>query len=171
RSGLLVLLGAMGGLGFGVVCSEPAAVRRRRGWGGLSEARAAGLLAKSGAVIGVFRNRVLATADLRPTLVTGGTRSGKGRGHVVPTLLSWPGSALVHDPKGELWRATAGWRSRFSHSLYFNPRDRSSACWNPLAEIRPGPDELAQIQRLVAILADPGGVRDDEAIWDKAASE
>jgi type IV secretion system protein VirD4 len=90
---------------------------------------------------------------------------------VVPTLLSWPGSALVHDPKGELWRATAGWRSRFSHSLYFDPRDRSSACWNPLAEIRPGPDELAQIQRLVAILADPGGVRDDEAIWDKAASE
>ncbi|HMP62857.1 MAG TPA: type IV secretory system conjugative DNA transfer family protein, partial [Phenylobacterium sp.] len=43
--------------------------------------------------------------------------------------------------------------------------------WNPLAEIRPGPGELAQVQRLVAILSDPGGARDDEAIWDKSASE
>jgi len=171
RSGVLVLLGAMSGLGLGAVCSEPSAVRRRRGWGGLSEARAAGLLAKSGAVIGVFRGRVLATADLRPTLVTGGTRSGKGRGHVVPTLLHWMGSVLVHDPKGELWAVTAGWRSRFSHALYLNPRSPTSARWNPLAEIRPGPGELAQVQRLTAILSDPGGTRDEEAIWDKAASE
>ncbi|OHC95331.1 MAG: conjugal transfer protein TraG [Sphingomonadales bacterium RIFCSPHIGHO2_01_FULL_65_20] len=121
--------------------------------------------------MGVFRGRLLATADLRPTLVTGGTRSGKGRGHVTPTLLSWTPSVLVHDPKRELWRITAGWRSRFSHASYFAPRDPASARWNPLAEIQPGPGELAQVQRLVAILSDPGGARDDEAIWDKAASE
>ncbi|HAF80083.1 MAG TPA: conjugal transfer protein TraG, partial [Brevundimonas sp.] len=108
---------------------------------------------------------------MRPSLVTGGTRSGKGRGHVTPTLLLWSESVLVHDPKRELWRETAGWRSGFSHALYFDPRDPASARWNPLAEIQPGPGELAQVQRLVSILADPGGVRDDEAIWDKAASE
>ncbi|HMO44315.1 MAG TPA: type IV secretory system conjugative DNA transfer family protein, partial [Phenylobacterium sp.] len=89
----------------------------------------------------------------------------------MPSLLSWTDSALVHDPKGELWRVTAGWRSRFSHVLRFDPRNPQSARWNPLAEIRPGPGELAQVQRLVAILSDPGGVRDDEAIWDKSASE
>jgi type IV secretion system protein VirD4 len=66
-----------------------------------------------------------------------------------------PESTLVHDPKGELWRTTAGWRSSFSYAFYFNPRDPASARWNPLAEIRPGPDEIAQVQRLVAILADP----------------
>jgi hypothetical protein len=66
---------------------------------------------------------------------------------------------------------TAGWRAQHSHALYFNPRDPASARFNPLAEIRPGPQELAQVQRLVAILSDPGGARDDEAIWDKAASE
>lgn len=166
----LTLLGAAGGL---VVASAAAQPRsgRVRGWGTLADARRAGLRARGGCVLGRLQGRVLMTTDLRPTLLTGGTRSGKGRGHVVPSLLSWTGSALVHDPKGELWRTTAGWRSRFSHVLRFDPRSPASACWNPLAEITPGPGELAQVQRLVAILADPAGVRDDEAIWDKSASE
>ncbi|HWQ85391.1 type IV secretory system conjugative DNA transfer family protein [Brevundimonas sp.] len=171
RSVPVILLGAACGLGLGALAGGESAGRRVRGWGGLPEARRAGLLDPEGAVLGVFRGRLLATADLRPTLVTGGTRSGKGRGHVIPTLLSWPQSVLVHDPKRELWRITAGWRSRFSHALYLDPRDPASARWNPLAEIQPGPGELAQVQRLVAILSDPGGARDDEAIWDKAASE
>jgi len=154
-----------------VAASGPSAVRRTRGWGNLSEAARAGLRDGAGCVLGEMGGRLLATTDLRPTLVTGGTRAGKGRGHVIPTLLSWTDSVLVHDPKGELWRVTAGWRSTFSHALNFNPRDLSSARFNPLAEIRPGPQELAQVQRLVSILSDPGGVRDDEGIWDKAACE
>ncbi|MDQ8027460.1 MAG: type IV secretory system conjugative DNA transfer family protein [Brevundimonas sp.] len=166
----LILLGGCGGLALGALVGR-AVSPRVRGWGGWSEARRAGLDAAGGCILGMFGRRLLATADLRPTLVTGGTRSGKGRGHVMPTLLSWPASVLVHDPKTELWRLSAGWRAGFSHALYFDPRDPASACWNPLAEIRPGPGALAQIQRLVSILADPGGVRDDEAIWDRAASE
>src|SRR5690606_16408231 len=74
-------------------------------------------------------------------------------------------------PKRESGRLSAGWRSCFSHALYLDPRDLASACWNPLAEIQPGPGELAHVQRLVAILSDPAGGREDEAIWDKAASE
>ena len=166
----LVLIGLVGGLGLGVL-AEGSGVKRTRGWGNRAEARKAGLTAGGGCVLGLLRGRLLATTDLRPSLVTGGTRSGKGRGHVMPTLLSWPASVLVHDPKKELWRLSAGWRSRFSHALYFDPRDPASACWNPLAEIRSGRGELAQVQRLVSILADPGGSRDDEAIWDRAASE
>lgn len=116
-------------------------LRRRRGWGDAAEARRAGLFALSGCVLGELSGRLLVTADLRPTLVTGGTRSGKGRGHVIPSLLSWPESAMIHDPKGELWRITAGWRARFSHTLRFDPRGPGSARWNPLAEIRHGPRE------------------------------
>lgn len=167
----LGLLGVAGGLGVAAVISAGGATRRRRGWGTLQDAAEAGLLSRNGCVLGELSGRVLMTTDLRPTLVTGGTRSGKGRGHVVPSLLTWTESVLAHDPKGELWRLTAGWRGRFSHVLRFDPRSRDGARWNPLAEIRPGPGELAQVQRLVAILADPGGVRDDEAIWDKSASE
>ncbi len=33
------------------------------------------------------------------------TRSGKGVGLVLPTLLTWPGSAVIHDIKGENWAA------------------------------------------------------------------
>ena len=117
RSAPLILLGAASGLGLGSLVGADGSVRRVRGWGGLAEARRAGLLEPAGAVLGLLRGRLLATTDLRPTLVTGGTRSGKGRGHVTPTLLSWPQSVLVHDPKRELWRITAGWRSRFSHAL------------------------------------------------------
>lgn len=167
----LILLGAVSGLGLGSMLDGATTVRRTRGWGDLVEARRAGLTARGGCVLGTLDGRLLATSDLRPTLVTGGTRSGKGRGHVMPTLLSWNASVLVHDPKRELWRLSAGWRARFSHALFFDPRDPASACWNPLAEILPGPAELAHVQRLVAILSDPGGARDDEAIWDKAASE
>lgn len=171
RTAPMILIGAVSGLGIGSVAEHAGGPRRIRGWGGLPDLRQAGLLQAGGAVIGLFRGRLVATTDLRPTLVTGGTRSGKGRGHVTPTLLSWTGSVLVHDPKGELWTVTAGWRAMFSHALYVDPRDPVSARWNPLAEIEPGPGELAQVQRLVAILSDPGGARDDEAIWDKAASE
>ena len=170
RAAPLILIGGVAGLALGALTGETP-IRRVRGWGGWTELREAGLLARDGAVIGVFRRRLVATQDLRPTLVTGGTRSGKGRGHVTPTLLSWGQSVLVHDPKRELWATTSGWRSRFSHALYFDPRNPVSARWNPMAEIQCGPGELAQIQRLVAILSDPGGARDDEAIWDKAASE
>lgn len=165
------LLAVSGMAGAALVLTGPSTVRRARGWGGMKDARTAKLLEGAGCILGEFRGRLLATTDLRPTLVTGGTRSGKGRGHVVPTLLSWTGGVIVHDPKGELWRVTSGWRSTFSHVLFLDPRRPDTARFNPLAEIRPGPQALAQIQRLVAILSDPGGVRDDEAIWDKAASE
>ena len=171
RGALLILLSALAGLALGAALDGDGKTRRIRGWGGLETAKAGGLLSGSGAVIGLLRGRVLSAPDLRPTLVTGGPRSGKGRGHVTPTLLAWGASVLVHDPKQELWATTAGWRSTFSHAFYLDPRDTASARWNPLAEIQPGPGELAQVQRLTAILSDPGGARDDEAIWDKAASE
>ena len=62
------------------------------------------------------------------------TRSGKGVGLVIPTLLSWTGSAVIHDIKGENFAVTAGWRQLFSHCLYVNPTDPRSAAYNPLSD-------------------------------------
>ncbi|EGJ6041364.1 TPA: type IV secretory system conjugative DNA transfer family protein [Escherichia coli] len=67
------------------------------------------------------------------------TRSGKGVGLVVPTLLSWPHSVFVLDRKGENYAMTAGWRKKSANNviLRFDPAEPGIGCsWNPLAEIR-----------------------------------
>ncbi len=46
----------------------------------------------------------------------------QGRGLVVPSLLTWPGSAIVHDIKGENWTLTAGFRSQHGCVLLSDPR-------------------------------------------------
>jgi type IV secretion system protein VirD4 len=55
------------------------------------------------------------------------TRSGKGVGLVVPSLLTWPGSAIVHDIKGENWQLTAGFRARHGRVLLFDPTNPKSS--------------------------------------------
>ena len=97
------------------------------------------------------------------------TRSGKGVGLVVPTLLSWPGSAVVHDIKGENWNLTAGWRSRFSHCLLFNPTDARSAAYNPLLEVRRGAHEVRDVQNIADILVDPEGALERRNHWEKTS--
>ena len=60
-------------------------------------------------------------------------------GLILPTLLSWPGSSLTLDIKGENWALTSGWRKSQGHTvLRFDPTDASgSGCaFNPLDEIR-----------------------------------
>ena len=44
------------------------------------------------------------------------TRSGKGVGLVLPTLLSWLYSVVILDIKGENWALTAGWRK--AHAVF-----------------------------------------------------
>lgn len=70
------------------------------------------------------------------------TRSGKGVGLVIPTLLSWEESAVVLDIKGENWALTSGWRHQTGYKvLRWDPTDAlagRSARYNPLEEIRIG---------------------------------
>lgn len=78
----LILVFGVGGLGLGTLAGDTPH-RRIRGWGKLKDAQAAGLTAVGGCILGVLGRKVLATTDLRPSLITGGTRSGKGRGHEI----------------------------------------------------------------------------------------
>lgn len=100
------------------------------------------------------------------------TRSGKGVGLVIPTLLSWPHSTVVHDMKGELWALTAGWRQKEANNrvLKFDPAAESGSCrFNPLQEIRVGStSEVADVQNLVTIMVDPDG-RGLNDHWTKTA--
>jgi type IV secretion system protein VirD4 len=90
-------------------------------------------------------------------LVFAPTRSGKGIGTVVPTLLSWPASVVAYDIKKELWQLTAGWRRTFSHCLRFEPAGTAGVRFNPLFEVRKGPGEVRDVQTIAEILIDPDG--------------
>ncbi len=88
-------------------------------------------------------------------------------GLVIPTLLFWTGSAVVHDIKGENWQLTTGWRARFSHCLLFNPTDARSARYNPVLEVREGLDEVRDAQNIAAMLTDPEGALERRSYWEK----
>ncbi len=136
-------------------------------WAAARDLRRAGLLADRGVVLGRFRRRYLRHDGPEHVMVFAPTRSGKGVGLVVPTLLAWTGSAVVHDIKGENWRLTAGWRARFSRCLCFNPTDFRSVRYNPLLEVRRGPFEVRDVQNIADILVDPEGALDRRNHWEK----
>lgn len=90
------------------------------------------------------------------------TRSGKGVGLIIPSLLgSWKSSVIVNDIKSENWGITSGYRKKMGQmAIKFEPTsdDGSSARWNPLDEIPIGnPMEVSMAQNLAAVIADYEG--------------
>lgn len=131
-------------------------------WGDLADAQRAGLVSGPrlrGRVLGRLKGRLLSIAMLVHCVIVGASRSGKGAGHVVPSMVSWGESLFTYDRKGELWHITADHRRTFSHTFYFAPTDANTARWNPLFEVRKGPMEIADIQNIVGILVDPIGLK------------
>lgn len=138
-------------------------------WATRRDARCAGLLANRGVFLGRFGTHYLRHDGPEHVMAFAPTRSGKGVGLVVPTLLGWTGSAVIHDIKGENWALTAGWRSRFSHCLLFNPTDLHSARYNPLLEVRRGENEVRDVQNIADILVDPEGALERRSHWEKTS--
>lgn len=122
---------------------------------------------KEGVYIGAWQNKKGVTKYLRHNgpehiLAFAPTRSGKGVGLVLPTLLSWPGSCLVLDIKGENWALTAGWRKKYANNIVmkFDPtcQDGTAVRYNALAEIRLDTGyEIADIQNVATMLIDTEG--------------
>ena len=100
------------------------------------------------------------------------TRSGKGVGLVIPTLLSWEHSAVITDLKGELWALTSGWRQKYARNkvLRFEPAALSGGVyWNALDEIRLATEyEVGDVQNLATLLVDPDG-KGLATHWQKTA--
>ena len=138
-------------------------------WAEADDIRKAGLHEPAGIFLGRKDEHYLRHAGPEHVMAFAPTRSGKGVGLVVPTLLSWPGSAVIHDIKGENWTITAGWRARFSHCLLFNPTDARSAAYNPLLEVRRGAHEVRDVQNIADILVDPEGALERRNHWEKTS--
>jgi type IV secretion system protein VirD4 len=138
-------------------------------WATREDIRKAGLLADTGVVLGQFQNNYLRHDGAEHVLCFAPTRSGKGVGLVIPTLLTWPGTAIVHDIKGENWDITAGFRSTFSRTLRFDPTSLESAAYNPLLEVRRGINEVRDVQNIADILVDPEGSLEKRNHWEKTS--
>ncbi len=138
-------------------------------WAEAREIRKAGLLHPDGVLLGRWRRAYLRHHGPEHVLCFAPTRSGKGVGLVVPTLLTWPGSAIVHDIKGENWGLTAGWRAQFGGVLLFDPTNTKSAAYNPLLEVRRGEWEVRDVQNIADVLVDPEGALEKRNHWEKTS--
>jgi type IV secretion system protein VirD4 len=138
-------------------------------WATVKEIAGAGLTNGRGVFLGRLENNYLRHDGPEHVMCFAPTRSGKGVGLVLPTLLSWTSSAVVHDIKGENWQLTSGWRSRFSHCLLFDPTDTRSARYNPLLEVRKGAAEVRDVQNIADILVDPEGALERRTHWEKTS--
>jgi len=138
-------------------------------WAEKGEVKAAGLLGPDGVVLGKLERDYLRHDGPEHVLCFAPTRSGKGVGLVVPSLLTWPGSAIVHDIKGENWQLTAGFRAKHGRVLLFDPTNPKSAAYNPLLEVRPGDWEVRDVQNVADVLVDPEGSLDKRNHWEKTS--
>jgi type IV secretion system protein VirD4 len=138
-------------------------------WAETNEVKAAGLLGPDGVVLGRYDHAYLRHDGPEHVLCFAPTRSGKGVGLVVPSLLTWPGSAIVHDIKGENWQLTAGFRARHGRVLLFDPTNPKSSAYNPLLEVRRGVWEVRDVQNIADILVDPEGSLEKRNHWEKTS--
>jgi type IV secretion system protein VirD4 len=151
----------------------------RDAWAKFADVANAGLFAETGIVLGRFDGELMAYDGPGHLLLIGASRSGKGRGHVVPTLLAWPRSALVLDVKGELadgdarldFPGTAGFRETLGPVIRFAPTRADSARFNPLFEVRVGANEVRDVQNIVEIVVDPQGDGRHQDFWDRSAKQ
>ena len=138
-------------------------------WAEQEEVLAVALLSSDGVVLGKHSQDYLRHDGPEHVLCFAPTRSGKGVGLVVPTLLTWPGSCIVHDIKGENWTLTAGFRARHGRVLLFDPTNARSSAYNPLLEVRRGEWEVRDVQNIADILVDPEGSLDKRNHWEKTS--
>lgn len=100
-----------------------------------------GFLGGEGIVAGRIGRHLLRFPGSEFVLLSAPTRSGKGVSTVIPTLLSFDGSAVVLDIKGENYQLTAAYRAQVlgQSVFYFNPFSENSHRWNPLSYVSQDP--------------------------------
>lgn len=136
-------------------------------WADVDEVKASGILPNDknagGVMFGAYgegdKAKYLRHKGPEHMLVFAPTRSGKGVGIVIPTLLSWDESVLIHDIKGENWALTSGFREKVlgQRCLRFSPSEQGSARFNPLGEIRLDINLVKDVQNIATMIVDPDG--------------
>lgn len=137
---------------------------------------------KPGVYVGAYKDKKtgqttwLRDETDRHVLLAAPTRAGKGVSFAVPNVLTYQGSMVIHDLKGELWALTARYRKEHLGNLVFRfdatCNDGTGACFNPLDEVRLGTDyEVADAANIATLIVDPDGkgFSGENAHWARTA--
>lgn len=127
---------------------------------------------KDGHILGRLGRNILRRQDDRHHLVIGPTRSGKGVGYVIPNALTFPGSMIVTDLKGEIFQRTAGYRKSNGHQVFlFSPGGKKTHRWNPLDFVRQDRgSRTIDIQNMASVLI-PETIGSENAVWQGTAQQ
>lgn len=127
---------------------------------------------KQGHIFGRIGRNILRVKDDRHHLIIGPTRSGKGAGYVIPNALMHEGSMIVTDLKGEVFKATAGFRRRNGSQVFlFAPGSEKTNRYNPLDFIRPERgNRTTDIQNIASILV-PENTESENSVWQATAQQ
>jgi type IV secretion system protein VirD4 len=121
------------------------------------------------------RRWLVGVKDDRHMLTISSTGGGKGRSAILPNLLSYPGSVLCLDVKGQNAAVSARARQELGQKIRIvapmgapEGVEDMVAGFNPLAELNPAsPDYAEQVDLIADALVIPGDARSQ--FWDENA--
>jgi type IV secretion system protein VirD4 len=126
-------------------------------WATARDVKKMGLRSKHGMLLGKYKGKFLIADGYQHCLLFAPTGSGKGVGFVIPNLLFWRDSVIVHDIKLENYELTSGWRQKnLKQRVYlWNPADPDgvSHCYNPMDWISKKPGKMVDdVQKICNFL-------------------
>jgi type IV secretion system protein VirD4 len=136
---------------------KPESIHGDAKWATLQDVKKMGLRAKTGILLGMYNKKMIIADGYQHILLFAPTGSGKGVGFVIPNLLFWQDSVIVHDLKLENYELTSGWRKTNLKQKVFlwNPADPDgvSHCYNPMDWISKKPGQMVDdIQKICNFL-------------------
>ena len=125
-------------------------------WASQTDIERANLRAKQGMLLGQDDVGYFVADGFQHSLLFAPTGSGKGVGFVIPNLLFWDHSVVVHDIKLENHMLASGWRAKMGQIVRVwepsNP-DGITHCYNPIDWVssKPGQmvDDVQKISNLI----------------------
>jgi len=138
-------------------------------WARRRDFKRLGLFGVEGIIVGRFKGRLLRYRTDKHLLTLAPNRAGKGVSSLIPNLLSYPGSMVVIDPKGENTAITARHRRDMGQTVHvidpWGITGIQTSRFNPLLWLDPsGPDLIEDVMLLAdtQVVASDGK---DDVFW------